>query len=571
MNRYLLLFILLFALKASAQTCPPNIGFENGDFTNWDLSSGYISTAGVYELVPTGTIPVAGRQAIISKSNKGIDPYGGFPIVCPNGSNYSIQLGNTDVKPPLPEGSASRISYTFVVPANQLDYTIVYNYAIVLQDPSPGGSLHTTPQKPLFSAEIYDVESNQYITCASFSYNAGSSLPGFTASPRSDSKGIVYTKGWTQSSISLRGYGGKTVKLEFTARDCTPGGHFGYAYIDVNEPCGAPITGNNYCLAQQGMTLYAPTGFSKYTWYNDTFTKKLGTGTTLKLNPIPPNGTRIALATVPYAELGCPDTIYTVINAINESFNFVMPDSVGQCPDKPTYDLTAASIKAGSDANLTYTYYTDPDGLNYISDPSAVTSGTYYIKAVNPYGCSGILPITVVISNPLVKGINPAPVTYPAGIDLSTTFVKDPSLTYTYYYDPLAKKPIVNFENIHYTGSYYIKATSKYGCYYISRVYVTVYPPPPPTVAGSNTFSPNGDGVNDTFKIAINGYGAFKALKIFNRYGKEVFSSTDINTTWDGTYLGKPVPIGTYYWLFTGINTYDRSPVHEGGVVTIVR
>jgi gliding motility-associated-like protein len=571
MNKYLLLFILFLTLKASAQTCPPNIGFENGDFTNWDLSSGYVSTAGVYELTATGSTPVVGRQQIINKSNKSVDPYGGFPVSCPNGSNYSIQLGNTDVRPPLPEGSASRISYTFVVPTNQLDYTIVYNYAIVLQDPAPGGSLHTTPEKPLFSAEIYDVESGQYITCASFSYNAGSSLPGFTPSPFGGSKGIVYTKGWTQSSISLRGYGGKTVKLEFTARDCTPGGHFGYAYIDVNEPCGAAVTGNNSCVDQNSIKLYAPTGFSQYNWYNASFTKLLGTGPALTLSPVPANGTRIALATVPYAGLGCPDTIYTVINAINASFNFVIPDSVGQCPDQPTYDLTAASVKTGSDNNLTYTYYTDPDGLNFLPNPNAVTSGTYYIKAVNPSGCSGILPIHVVISNPIVKINFPAPVTYPAGVDLSGTFVKDPNLTYSYYYDPLAKRPIPNFSAIHYTGSYYIKATSKFGCYTISRVYVTVYPPPPPVVTSSNTFSPNGDGVNDTFSIGIKGFGAFKSLKICNRYGQEVFSSTDITTAWDGTYKGKPVPVGTYYWVFIGENTYDRSSVHEGGAVTLVR
>src|SRR5476651_1575481 len=168
MNKYILLFIAFFTLRATAQNCPPNIGFEEGNFTNWDCSAGTVDQSGVLHLSPTG--PVYGRHTMYSKTgNPGIDAYGGFSRICPNGSNYSIQLGNSDVP-----SIAERISYTFTVPANQSDYTIFYNYACVLQDTAPGGTNHTTEQKPLFSAQIYDVATGQYIACASFSYNAGS-------------------------------------------------------------------------------------------------------------------------------------------------------------------------------------------------------------------------------------------------------------------------------------------------------------------------------------------------------------------------------------------------------------
>ncbi|MBW4891746.1 gliding motility-associated C-terminal domain-containing protein [Mucilaginibacter sp. HMF5004] len=574
MNKYLLLFILFVTLKAAAQTCPPNIGFEKGDFTGWECYYGTVSRDdGSLSLTHTNSVPTIGRQQIFSKANNpGNDQYGGFPRLCPNGSNYSVQLGNNETP-----GIAERISYTFVVPANQTDYTIFYNWAAVLQDVASKDDLTHSPdtKKPLFSAQIYDVEANQYITCASFSFNSGASLPGFEASvvppPKAMPGGIVYYKGWTSSSINLRGYAGKTIRLEFTARCCQPGGHFGYAYLDVSEPCGSSITGNNYCIDQKGTKLYAPGGYSEYNWYNADFSKLLATGNPFTLNPVPPDKTVIGLQMIPYAGLGCPVTMTATINAINAPFNFVLLDSVGQCPDKPTYDLTAAKVTQGSDANLIYTYYTDPDGLNFLPNPSAVTNGTYYIKGANPYGCSNILPIKVIISNPIVKVTNPKPVTYPTPVDLSETFTHDPELTYSYYYDVLLKNPIEDFENMHYTGSYYIKATSKYGCYTVIPVFVFVYPPPPPVVTGSNTFTPNSDGVNDNFSISIKGYGAFKSLKIFNRYGKEVFSSTDITTTWDGTYKGKPVPLGSYYWVFNGTNTYDRSLVHEAGVITLVR
>lgn len=55
-----------------------------------------------------------------------------------------------------------------------------------------------------------------------------------------------------------------------------------------------------------------------------------------------------------------------------------------------------------------------------------------------------------------------------------------------------------------------------------------------------NAFSPNGDGINDEFKIA----GNCKQIdniyfRIFNRWGEKVFETTNINTGWDGYYKGK--------------------------------
>jgi len=566
MNKLLLLFIVFIAIRASAQTCPPNIGFEDGTFTGWQCFAGTVDQSGNYTLPLTG--PVTGRHTMFSKAagSNSVDYYGGFPQLCPNGSNYSIELGDADVP-----SIAERISYTFTVPTNQSDYTIFYDYAIVLQDPAPGGTPHTTAQKPLFSAEIYDVESDQYITCASFSYNAGSSLPGFSQSRVNNNKGIVYYKGWTPASINLRGYGGRTVRLEFTARCCLPGGHFGYAYLDVNEPCGSAITGNIVCADENKVTLYAPAGFYQYHWYTADFKTLLGTDYTLTLNPTPPDQTKYALEIIPFAGLGCPDTLYTTINN-SAAFIFNIPDSIGICPAQGSVDLTSPSLTKGNSKNLTYSYYTDPDAINYLPNPTAVTqSGTYYIKAVNPYGCSGITAIKISISDPQLNPVNPTAVTYPESIDLSQTFAKDTSLTYSYYSDPLATKPLLNFTSLHYSGIYYIKAQSKLGCYTIKAVVVTVHPPPPPAITGPNTFTPNGDGINDIFKINITGYGQFKSLKIYNRYGAQVFYGTDINTGWDGNFNGKQVPEGTYYWIVSAVNTYFRSSINQSGSITVVR
>ena len=63
-----------------------------------------------------------------------------------------------------------------------------------------------------------------------------------------------------------------------------------------------------------------------------------------------------------------------------------------------------------------------------------------------------------------------------------------------------------------------------------------------------NAFSPNGDGINDTFraKPGAKSIVEFHAV-IVNRWGQVVFRFRDINDEWDGTYKGKPVKDGVYF------------------------
>ena len=71
-----------------------------------------------------------------------------------------------------------------------------------------------------------------------------------------------------------------------------------------------------------------------------------------------------------------------------------------------------------------------------------------------------------------------------------------------------------------------------------------------------NAFSPNGDGLNDTFGVVGHGILVYK-LQVFSRSGNLIFESNDTNLEWDGTYMGNKVPVGVYVYK---INTkVDRS------------
>lgn len=64
-----------------------------------------------------------------------------------------------------------------------------------------------------------------------------------------------------------------------------------------------------------------------------------------------------------------------------------------------------------------------------------------------------------------------------------------------------------------------------------------------------NAFSPNKDGVNDLFKVFYScEVSNFKCM-IYNRWGQKVFETSDINTSWDGTFENKPANIGVYVWV----------------------
>lgn len=73
-------------------------------------------------------------------------------------------------------------------------------------------------------------------------------------------------------------------------------------------------------------------------------------------------------------------------------------------------------------------------------------------------------------------------------------------------------------------------------------------------------FSPNGDGINDFFKInGLQNYPDHKLL-VFNRWGNKVFEATHYQSNWDGTWNGEKLPDGTYfYYLDLGKGQNTRS------------
>jgi len=110
---------------------------------------------------------------------------------------------------------------------------------------------------------------------------------------------------------------------------------------------------------------------------------------------------------------------------------------------------------------------------------------------------------------------------------------------------------------------YTLRVTNIGGCYVEDTMTVKLLKEP----AIPNAFSPNGDRVNDTWEIGELAYYSGCTVEVFNRNGQKVFTSYGYAVNWDGTSNGKPLPVGTYYYVINPKNGHKLI----SGNVTILR
>ncbi len=144
--------------------------------------------------------------------------------------------------------------------------------------------------------------------------------------------------------------------------------------------------------------------------------------------------------------------------------------------------------------------------------------------------------------------------TGPPGSDY--TWTPDSSIS-----DPKVSNPAVNPEE---TTPYTVTVVSPEGCVNRDTVIVEVLP----TVDPVDGFSPNGDGVNETWTIRNIEKFPDAVVKIYNRWGELLFRSKGYDEPWDGRYDGEPLPVGTYYYV---IDLNDAGTEDVTGPVTILR
>jgi gliding motility-associated-like protein len=120
-----------------------------------------------------------------------------------------------------------------------------------------------------------------------------------------------------------------------------------------------------------------------------------------------------------------------------------------------------------------------------------------------------------------------------------------------------------NTFTVNYPQNITLVVTDKNGCQASQQIVVSSTCP---DILMANAFTPNGDGINDTWTISGLDNDKSAMIQVFNRYGAVVYKSKGYANPWDGRYNGGKLPAGVYYYI---INAKNGKQTLSGSVTII--
>ncbi len=242
----------------------------------------------------------------------------------------------------------------------------------------------------------------------------------------------------------------------------------------------------------------------------------------------------------------CPASIQIpfVVNPMPK-INLLGSDLI--CSDSPGFTITIdASIVDGSSiSNYTYQWYLDGNpivgGTNYELEIN--TEGVYTVDVITPKGCLKTRIVDVIASEiAQIQDIKISDLAESNTVEIIATGNGD----LVYSIDDLSD---FQYSNIFYNVPYgihqvYIKDSNGCGLVGPIEIYVLGIP---------RFFTPDGDGVNDTWNLVGSSANFNKnaEILIFDRHGKLIYQQFGDGEGWDGTLNGRPLPSDDYWYVIT--------------------
>jgi gliding motility-associated-like protein len=324
------------------------------------------------------------------------------------------------------------------------------------------------------------------------------------------------------------------------------------------------------------------------TWTNDNTAIGLpasGSGSIPSFTPVN-NGTTPLTATItatPANPTGCNGlpVIFTITvmpaspGIINVSGNLPQLSTVYGTPSTSgTFTVSGDNLKAGITVTPPPGFEVSADNITFSKTISVGSAGTIppttvYIRLAKTTS-AGTYPGDIILSSTGTPDnkisvdnnntIAPAPLTITADNKSKITGTPNPALTVNYNgfvndEEPsvLTTQPVLSTTAVLESppGQYPITATGALSANYIITYAdgIMTVKPQPISIAISNTFTPNGDGLNDTWAIKnIDGFPN-SVVQIYSRYGIPVFYSMSYAVPWDGKLNDVDLPVGTYYYV----------------------
>jgi gliding motility-associated-like protein len=251
--------------------------------------------------------------------------------------------------------------------------------------------------------------------------------------------------------------------------------------------------------------------------------------------------------------LGCMSEVQFEVKQIGNKPNLIITNPPPVCAGS-TVNIKDPSLVKGSDNNLVYSYWKDAAATIAVTNPEAVTSGTYYIKAVNNDGCFTIKPVVVSVHSSTpgrVTVSGPNTVCTGQAITLTTNGGK----SYQWFRN---NTPIPGATDTMYKttidGVYSVvidDGTCKTAAFNTVQLkFQSCVPTPTETnVFVPTAFTPNNNGTNDVLRPLLYNIASLQYFRVYNRWGQLVFQTNAIGKGWDGTINGVQQPTETYTWL----------------------
>ncbi len=333
------------------------------------------------------------------------------------------------------------------------------------------------------------------------------------------------------------------------------------------EVYGIPVVsaGPDFFVCQNSGRSLTATGASSYTW-----SPAIGLSCANCASPTAtPDSVRTYVVTGTTLQ-GCRSTDTVTVSVV---YPFYMSASSG--------DTLCVGRSTGLLAGGAATYSWSPSaGLNVTSGPSVIAkpivTTLYRVIGQDGKNCfsdTAYYPIQV-YPIPTVK--LRADTTMNVGSTIILTPQVSPDVTNVVWQNPIglvqSNYPSITVRPTGQT-QYNVTVSNAGGCTSRSSMNIFV------TCNGSNvfipnTFSPNADGANDVFYVRGTGLFNVKQLKIFNRWGEQVFSRTSVNANdpsagWDGTYKGQRLGDDVYVYMIEVQCENNTSLFYKGNVTLI--
>jgi gliding motility-associated-like protein len=200
-----------------------------------------------------------------------------------------------------------------------------------------------------------------------------------------------------------------------------------------------------------------------------------------------------------------------------------------------------------------------------------------YKLVINSYGClsdSGSVSLPPPLPTPVAAFHTTPPAVNAMYGPVNIQFINDTFNADTFLWDfgdgttSTAKNPAHTYDH---KGQFNVKLTASLSnaCYNSTTENSVVIIQNNNYLFIPNTFTPNGDGINDVFNVKITNIKSYH-IRIYDRWGSLLYESKNIGSSWDGIYQGKQAPFGVYYYMIDAVGT-DNAVLKRAGYVAVVR